>query len=109
MFVETPLVAAHAFARRARVISDPQSNACFPHAHATVHTRVDDPHCPRSRGLPFTRHRRSTNKPPLGSRVDDSLSTIPQKGPSLDAGSAKMVGFYGVLAVAVGLALSYQG
>ena len=47
-------------------------------------------------------------KPALGSRVDDTLSTIPQKGPSLDMGSAKMVGFYGVLAAAVGLALSYS-
>ena len=48
-------------------------------------------------------------KPQLGSRVDDTLSTIPQKGPSLDMGSAKMVGFYGVLAAAVAAALAYQG
>mmetsp|Transcript_7040 Transcript_7040/g.19687 ORF Transcript_7040/g.19687 Transcript_7040/m.19687 type:complete len:96 (-) Transcript_7040:77-364(-) len=48
-------------------------------------------------------------KPALGSRVDDTLSTIPQKGPSLDMGSAKMVGFYGVLAAAVAAALAYQG
>ena len=47
-------------------------------------------------------------KPKLGRRVDDTLNTIPQKGPSMDAGSAKMVGFYGVLAAAVGLALSYS-
>ena len=37
---------------------------------------------------------------------------IPQKGPALDMGSAasaRMVGFYGVLAAAVAAALAYQG
>jgi len=70
---------------------------------------------PRRRRDRITQHavgRRSNKdayKPALGSRVDDTLSTIPQKGPSLDMGSAKMVGFYGVLAAAVAAALAYQG
>ena len=55
------------------------------------------------------RSNKDAYKPALGSRVDDTLSTIPQKGPSLDMGSAKMVGFYGVLAAAVAAALAYQG
>ena len=55
------------------------------------------------------RSNKDAYKPQLGSRVDDTLSTIPQKGPSLDMGSAKMVGFYGVLAAAVAAALAYQG
>ena len=66
----------------------------------------------RRRGHERAVERRSNKdayKPALGSRVDDTLSTIPQKGPSLDVGSAKMVGFYGVLAAAVAAALAYQG
>ena len=55
------------------------------------------------------RSNKDAYKPALGSRVDDTLSTIPQKGPSLDMGSAKMVGFYGVLAAAVDAALAFQG
>ena len=55
------------------------------------------------------RSNKDAYKPALGSRVDDTLSTIPQKGPSLDMGSAKMVGFYGVLAAAVAAALAFQG
>ena len=70
---------------------------------------------PRRRRDRITQHHvdhrsnKDAYKPALGSRVDDTLSTIPQKGPSLDMGSAKMVGFYGVLAAAVAAALAYQG
>ena len=63
----------------------------------------------RRRGAVERRSTKDAYKPALGSRVDDTLSTIPQKGPSLDMGSAKMVGFYGVLAAAVAAALAYQG
>ena len=64
----------------------------------------------RRRGAVERRSNKDASKPALGSRVDDALSTIPQKGPSpLDVGSAKMVGFYGVLAAAVAAALAYQG
>ena len=65
----------------------------------------------RCRVVDASSHRSNKDayKPALGSRVDDTLSTIPQKGPSLDMGSAKMVGFYGVLAAAVAAALAYQG
>ena len=70
--------------------------ASSPRPHITTHA-VD------------RRSNKDAYKPALGSRVDDTLSTIPQKGPSLDMGSAKMVGFYGVLAAAVAAALAYQG
>ena len=69
-----------------------------PPRHHRDHERVID-----------CRSNKDAYKPALGSRVDDTLSTIPQKGPSLDMGSAKMVGFYGVLAAAVAAALAYQG
>lgn len=53
-----------------------------------------------------------TFKPKLGSRVDDALAreVTPQKGPTIDfsGGGAKMAAFYGVLAAAVGLALTYS-
>ena len=69
-----------------------------PPRHHRDHERVID-----------CRSNKDAYKPALGSRVDDTLSTIPQKGPSLDMGSAKMVGFYGVLAAAVAAALAFQG
>ena len=71
-------------------------------SHATSHRRGHERAVDR-------RSNKDAYKPALGSRVDDTLSTIPQKGPSLDMGSAKMVGFYGVLAAAVAAALAYQG
>jgi hypothetical protein len=86
--------------------------ASSPRPHTASHTTPSI--TPRRRGGGHKRavDRRSNKdayKPALGSRVDDTLSTIPQKGPSLDMGSAKMVGFYGVLAAAVAAALAYQG
>ena len=80
-------------------------------AHSLTHYAIDHTRR-RRRGHKRAVDRRSNKdayKPQLGSRVDDTLSTIPQKGPSLDMGSAKMVGFYGVLAAAVAAALAYQG
>ena len=79
-------------------------------AHSLSHYAIDNTR--RRGGHKHAVDRRSNKdayKPALGSRVDDTLSTIPQKGPSLDMGSAKMVGFYGVLAAAVAAALAYQG
>ena len=80
-------------------------------AHSLSHYAID--HTRRRRGghkhAGGRRSNKDAYKPALGSRVDDTLSTIPQKGPSLDMGSAKMVGFYGVLAAAVAAALAYQG
>ena len=80
-------------------------------SHSLTHYAIDHTRR-RRRGHKHAVDRRSNKdayKPALGSRVDDTLSTIPQKGPSLDMGSAKMVGFYGVLAAAVAAALAYQG
>ena len=57
----------------------------------------------RRRGAVERRSNKGASKPALGSRVDDTLPTIPQKG------SAKMVGVYGVLAAAVAAALAYRG
>ena len=80
-------------------------------SHSLTQYAID--HIRRRRGVHKHAVDRRSNKdaykPALGSRVDDTLSTIPQKGPSLDMGSAKMVGFYGVLAAAVAAALAYQG
>ena len=80
-------------------------------AHSLSHYAID--HTRRRRGghehAVDRRSNKDAYKPALGSRVDDTLSTIPQKGPSLDMGSAKMVGFYGVLAAAVAAALAFQG
>ena len=80
-------------------------------AHSLSHYAID--HTRRRRGshkhAVDRRSNKDAYKPALGARVDDTLSTIPQKGPSLDMGSAKMVGFYGVLAAAVAAALAYQG
>ena len=63
----------------------------------------------RRRGAVKRRSNKDASKPALGSRVDGTPSTIPQKGPSLDVGSAKTVGSYGVLAAAVAAALAYRG
>ena len=80
-------------------------------AHSLSHYAID--HTRRRRGghehAVDRRSNKDAYKPALGSRVDDTLSTIPQKGPSLDMGSAKMVGFYGVLAAGLAAALAYQG
>ena len=92
-------VSTLALPRRRRVLTQPHTLRHRSHATSSRRTQraVD------------RRSNKDAYKPALGSRVDDTLSTIPQKGPSLDMGSAKMVGFYGVLAAAVAAALAYQG